>query len=58
MYNGENIEPAIRFPQKSLPSDQFQCSEISQIKAKFTLHSNMRLYFDKNTKRRKTLLLI
>ena len=48
MYGVRYLEMSIRFSLKSRPSEQFHWLEMSQIKAKISLHSNVKLIFHKN----------
>ena len=47
-YSARNLEMAIRFSLKSLPSERFHRPEMSQIKAEISLRTNMKLNFHKN----------
>ena len=48
MYGVRNLEMTIRFSLKSWLSERFHRPEMSQIKAEFSLRTNMKLIFHKN----------
>ena len=47
-YSARNLEMPIRFSLKSRPSEQFYRPEMSQIKAKVSLRTNVKLICHKN----------
>ena len=48
LYSARNLEMAFRFSLKSWLSERFHRPEMSQIKAKISLRTNVKLNFHKN----------
>ena len=47
MYSVRNLDVSIRFSLKSRPSERFPRPEMSQMKAEISLHTNLKLIFQK-----------